>query len=706
MSATMSGVRAGTLEAPTVHVEVEAPAPADHESSRRRFTIAACIALGVAFIPYLWVLWNGWFDPLRTAWPTGSFSNFYDLQARALMHGHWDVPKGKLGIEAFVVDGRHYIFFGPFPAFLRMPVLAVTSSLDGRLTAPSLLLSWFVTAIFSALLLWRVRILLRGPAVLGRAEAAAMGVLLAMIASGSVLVHLASLPWVYHEDFAWGAALAIAALFALLGVLERPSTGRVVATGVLILLTLLTRLSLGWGCAIAAILAAIWFASGRGGEEARRWWLPVLGAALLPVAVGVAVNFVKFGIPFGADMNTQVFTKINAHRRQVLAANGGRLWTPSFVPSTAWAYFRPDGLRLTAVFPFITLPANPARGVGGQVLDQTYRTASLTAAMPLLFLLGVWGTITAFRPRPTGRSKVIRIPLVGAAIATAAVLMWGYISYRYTTEFVPFFVLAAAVGLVDLWRRAGVHSRFIRISALTAVAIVALFSVAANLLIVSSPTDPVAWHGDRVRSYVELQKSLSDKMGHPIDGNIVQGSRLPKRAPADTLFVLGDCAGLYISTGEFEHNWIPVEYGGKGATRIAVVFNRQPDRGRFLLASVRKNQSSNVYIDTDGAGRMRFRIDDRYGLPNFISTDHSHWTRIRTGKTYQITVVADSELHRYAVSLDDAEMVNGVIATSDRLVVPWLQRGEPGKPGAPVTVTEGREPSSTLCDHLLASKRG
>jgi hypothetical protein len=703
MSATMSGVGAATLEAPTVRLEPEPDA--DHEANRRRFTIAACIALGVAFIPYLWVLWNGRFDPLRTAWPTGLASDFYDLQARALFHGHWDVPRGSLGIEAFVVDGRHYMFFGPVPAVLRMPILAITDRFDGELTAPSLLLSWFVTALFSALLLWRVRVLLRGRAVLGRAEAAAMGILLATITSGSVLLYLASLPWVYHEDFAWGAALAIGALFALLGVLERPSTGRVVATGVLILITLLTRVPIGWGCAIAAIVAAVWFAAGRGGEGARRWWLPLLAAGLLPVAVGVAINWIKFGMPFGVDMHTQVFTRVNAHRRQVLATNGGRLWTPAFVPSTAWAYFRPDGLRLTAVFPFITLPASPARGVGGQVLDQTYRTASVTASMPLLFLLGVWGVVTAFRPGPTGWSKVTRIPLVGAAAGTAAVFLWGYISFRYITEFLPFFVLAAAVGLVDLWRRAGARSRGIRIGALSAVAIVGLFSVAANFLIVRSPTDPVAWHGDSVRSYVELQKSLSDKMGHPLDGNIVRGTRLPKRAPADTLFVLGDCAGLYISTGEFELNWIPVEYGGKSATRLAVEFHRQPDRGRFLLASVRENQSSNVYIETDGAGRMRFRIDDRYGLPNFLSTDRSHWMQIQTRKTYRVSVFSDAELHRYGVNLGDDEMVNGVIATSDRLVVPWLQRAEPGKPIPTMTVTKAQEPGSSLCDRLIASTR-
>ena len=52
------------------------------------------------------------------------FSNFYDLQARAILEGRLDVPRGSLGIEAFVQDGRHYLYFPPGPALLRLPLLA------------------------------------------------------------------------------------------------------------------------------------------------------------------------------------------------------------------------------------------------------------------------------------------------------------------------------------------------------------------------------------------------------------------------------------------------------------------------------------------------------------------------------------------------------------------------------------------------------
>ena len=126
-----------------------APAPLE---SRRRYTVASLWGLAIGFVPFLYVLWNGRLDPLRAAIPRGapgaSLSAVYDLQARALFHGSWDVPKGVLGFEAFVVHGRHYTYFGPFASFLRMPILALTDTFDGRLTAPSMLLAWIVTAVF------------------------------------------------------------------------------------------------------------------------------------------------------------------------------------------------------------------------------------------------------------------------------------------------------------------------------------------------------------------------------------------------------------------------------------------------------------------------------------------------------------------------------------------------------------------------------
>ncbi len=87
---------------------------------------------------------------------------------------------------------------------LRMPILAFTSSLDGKLTIPFISLAWLLTALFASLLLWRVRVLVRGaPSPWARLETVSYGVLMATILAGSVFMLLAAEPDVFEEDLAW-----------------------------------------------------------------------------------------------------------------------------------------------------------------------------------------------------------------------------------------------------------------------------------------------------------------------------------------------------------------------------------------------------------------------------------------------------------------------------------------------------------------------
>ena len=71
---------------------------------------------------------------------TDTFGNFYDYQADAWLHGRWDVPEPALGGEAFVVDGKIYGYFGPTPALLRLPLVALGVAF-GKLTRPLMALA-------------------------------------------------------------------------------------------------------------------------------------------------------------------------------------------------------------------------------------------------------------------------------------------------------------------------------------------------------------------------------------------------------------------------------------------------------------------------------------------------------------------------------------------------------------------------------------
>jgi hypothetical protein len=563
MTETLASVQAAGPQAPSTDPLSKTTEVDPAELGRKRFTIAVLIGVIVIAVPYVWIAcdqWTGKLDPFRSVSP----SNFYELQAHALAAGRLYMRPGSLGIEAFRHDGRQYTYFGLFPSLIRMPIMAVTQRLDGKMTGPSIFLAWVMTAVFSSVLIWRIRVIAWGEAVVTRAEAAGHGILMASIMGGSVLMFLGADPYVYNEDFAWSVALTTGSIFALLGVLERPSWRRVAACGLLVLATILDRSTTGYACVIGALIVAGWFAFARSNRESRRWAFPMFLVGMVPLAVSCVVTYAKFGIPFGLPMADQVWTSINAHRRYFLAANGGKAFSVAFLPSTLTAYFQPAGIHLTSVFPYVALPTSPARGVGSVVLDQTYPTASAPASMPLLFLLACWGVVTSFRRHGPGRVYLTRVVILVAGGGAVGVLVWGYIAERYLADILPLLIVGSAIGMVELWRLLATRSRGLRVGALCIIVALGAYGVAANVSIGSAPT--AQFNQNQLQNFISAQESFS---GGALASQVITGSTMPYWAPAGKLFIANGCSGLYYSTGfsynnspgqQLQHQtWLPVE---------------------------------------------------------------------------------------------------------------------------------------------------
>ena len=530
------------LEADEFVPDVEPARPrSSANQNRQRFTIAAVVGTAIAFPLFLWLqwdLWSGSLNPLRAV----PYDNFYDLQARALFHGHFYLPNGKMGIEAFVHDGHDYTYFGLFPSLIRMPILLLTSRLDGQMTAPSILVAWLLTALFSALMLWRLRILMRGDSAVGRAEAVSFGALMATIMGGSVILYLAATPFVYSEDFAWSIPLTVGSLFALLGVLERPTKWRVIASGVLILCTNLDRSPPGWACSIAALAdrRMVRTGSGRGVQPAlgpphvRRGHGPVprqLCGHLRQVRHSRRPAHGRPGLG-QCQRPPPVFP--GRQRRE-----GLQLRLPAEHPVGLFPTFR-DPSQWT--LPLRQPPGGPGPWLAGAVLDQSYPTASFTDTSPLLLLLGCWGVVTAFRP--TGhragaadqdhpvrrRSRSRRGTAVGIHLAALP------------GDLMPFFIIASGIGLIDVWRRLEARPQARRVVAGRIVTIGA-YCVAANLAIAAFPV--AQW--TMAQSAGSFPSEVTE---HRLAGDTVRhGEPCPTGRRPEQLFAMNNCSGLYLSTG-------------------------------------------------------------------------------------------------------------------------------------------------------------
>lgn len=674
-----------------------------------RFVRSVTIAAAGSAAVYVAILWNLRWAPFRTAVEGGLYSGFYDAQARAFLDGRIHLPEGALGIEAFVHEGREYMYFSPGPALLRIPLFLCTSRFDGRLTALSMLLAWVVGTVFLALLVWRIRRILRGRAPLPGWEAACYGLLVAAVGGGSVLVYLASQPWVYHEAYAWAVASAFACSFTLLGVIERPSPTRIAGFSAALLGAVLSRATTGWAFGFAALGTAVWFLTGRHGFRGARYGrLLVLGAAA-PLLVGVAVNMAKFDHPFLFPLEDQVWTSLNKHRQLALEENGGDLVSFDLLPSTLTAYLRPDGIRFVPVPPFITFPEQAARSVGGGFLDQTYRTGSAVAFMPALTVLGLWGLIIAFRPKGPDRAPWLRLPILGAGAITGAILVYGYISYRYVAELLPVMALASAVGVVDLGHLFSLRSDrarrrlLIGLSALTGFGVLANAAVGLTTAAYSNP-------GPELDRYLDVQESFSRLVpGDPLLAMTERRDHLPLDAEGEHLLIVGDCAGLYVGQAEDYWPWVTVE------VRPVVMdlevgpapraLSEAPRRSRESLELVRGlHRPTSLRLERRPDAAYRFVYDS----PRVVR--ETEWIPgFRTEVEVTLEPLEDRDL--YHLELDGEPVMEIPLTDFDEeffrfqnLLLPNVDPEEEDETG--VTVRERETERPPRCDRLLGRLEG
>jgi len=426
----------------------------------RGFAVGALLA-GVVFF---WMVTDGTFDPGHRVPFSG---NFYDVQAHRMLDGDLSMPKSVLSIEGYEHDGKSYMYFGPAPAFLRLPTAALTDSLDGQTGVASMTFAFVVLMFALGRISWRVRRWSRsdgdGDDVDGRDELLA-AVTAFVLGAGSTVVFLGVGAYVYHEAILWGVALAFAAFEAILAWIERPRAGVLLAAAVLTTLALLSRLAVGIGPAAALALLAVAVAVARIWPGARRatarlglatdelgWrtfgWLAA--AVVVPLAVYAAFNAAKFGTLFSVPYDHQAANAVVPERRAILAANNGTLVNVSALPTNLWQYLRPDAFRLDGAWPWVRLPTWRPTVFGDLRYDMLDFTSSVTATMPVLFVLAVGGIVTMVRTK--ARTVVatlgsLDLPVLGAACAVVPSLVFVYITERYMADFLPLLVLAALAG--------------------------------------------------------------------------------------------------------------------------------------------------------------------------------------------------------------------------------------------------------------------
>lgn len=405
----------------------------------------------ICFFTWGWfVTWGDWklFVP-------EDFCGFYDGLARSILHGHLDVPRAAIGVEAFTFEGKAYGYFGIGPALLRIPLVLMFNGMDGLWSRLMILIAATISLICAYQILGMIRV----DSGNVRAQRLLASLFVLSVGIGSTTIFLAGRSFTYHEALIWGGAFGLLFTCTILRYFERPRPGSLALAGVFAFMCFHSRPTVGVGALLTlAVLASTlsWRAitsteSARSflglGTVARplRHALIAASAITLTVAVYLGVNYAKFrtfeALPLKYyDFYAQFPKRFEATRgKQIHLIN---------VPTGIVTYFGVHGVRFKDKFPWC-YPEEEATFIGSPANDVIEQFSTVPISMPALALLSVIGS-TALIVGSNRRLCRSRLPaatfLVGGGIMLASV----GITERYLHDFYPALVICSAAGVARL----------------------------------------------------------------------------------------------------------------------------------------------------------------------------------------------------------------------------------------------------------------
>jgi hypothetical protein len=640
--------------------------------------LAGCAAV------YLLVATRAGTGITRTQFDNRAYSQFFDLQADALLRGDLALPENSIGIEAFVVDGREQMYFGLFPALARLPVSALTDAWFGELTVISSFLAWLVFVVSAWALTDRVA------DTADKISVPVVVVWKVAVALGTPMLMLAGPAWVFSEAIMWGVAATVLFQWRLYCELQEPSLRNELWLGAALVLAALNRPTLAIGCLlVTVVLVAIRARSDRPSAVRLGGW------ATASAVVLIVPNLIRFGRPLGPPMELQVLSQVDEQRMRMLSYAGGDFVDVRYTPSTLLAYLRPDGVSVGSRFPFVDAPSDTPRVFLDAVFDITYRTPSIVATSTLLVAAAVVGAVVAvgsFRHEEATRRLVLA---AAAGVPAAATLfVWGFIAPRYLADFVALLVPLGVLGTVRLaaWGATAERRRWL----VGGAAVLAAWSVTANAaMAVSSSyvTGPDGGAAELVRLQGRGDWWTAERFADPEDFAFDRSDP----PPPGMIAVLGDCDAAYLSNGEPVDPWLALAYGPADFRRgFEVTLPDELFDASILLGSFTANEPNvadeptafELRLVTDPSGATRLELSDEFGMVPYPLD-------VSVGESFELTVTSDPVRRSMFFDLDGETVHYGHYLTRSLF--------EDG--GQTVVFTDGGENRGVVVDALPAPPR-
>ncbi len=376
-------------------------------------------------------------------------SSSYDSLAESLLRGESSVKEQAILFERFSRDGQSFMYFGPWPALLRIVLNATFPQFYGNWARVSCLLAAILTVIPFTLAVSRA--LLANAGLTDRQRTRMALFCTVGFAFGSPVVYLVISSRIYHEAILWGLCGSVWGLYSLtLMTLEprRPIAALWIFSAALAV-AFTSRVTFGIPMCLAAPFMFLWGiqAQGQSWPAVQKFLRPRL-LPLLPALAGIALqlwyNYDRFHSPW-------VFFDRSIYLPQMRHAGG--YFNIQGIPSTAWNYFGFSWEYFPGHTPFVWLASPTIFAPDFFVPDFREQCISLSFASSWLFFPALW----AFSKRPARP-----LLLYGLCLAVQAVLIlsFHFVTERYIAELLPLFALGLIVALQSLPWRTGARRIF------------------------------------------------------------------------------------------------------------------------------------------------------------------------------------------------------------------------------------------------------
>ena len=386
----------------------------------------------------------------------------YDSQAEHLLRGDAGVDIDAIRPEAMIVDGQARMYFGPFPALLRIPLNLLYPAGRGMWARFSGFCAG-VMALFSFAGL--IGDSLRSSSLSSRARNWVGNACVVGFAFGSPLLFLLGNLSIYNEAVVWGFACSVAALFFACrcrSVKGPKLTGCLLGFSVCAVGALLSRVTFGTSLLLIAPLLAL-----RLPREAR---LAHLSALLVPLGAGLAFHFLLSYAKFHTLLGISFDYYINPVHKEFVHKYG--MLSLRRIPFNFADYF---GLRLPAFdahYPFVTASRRffGDSPFSSLPFSETYLSIPWCSGWLLLGAIG--GMICLCLPKRTDWFD--RGIAVALFVQVICILSYFTLAQRFAAEFYPFLIFCLVVFL----RTGGVALRRVKYVIVGLV----VFSIALNSL--------------------------------------------------------------------------------------------------------------------------------------------------------------------------------------------------------------------------------